>query len=94
MALAEKFLDAHPSTFGLPCGIAKISEKMTSDDYETLVRVMDAPVSDPHRVSNRKIHEILISEGYDVSFSSISLHRRRVCRCFTGKNASDSAKKR
>ena len=93
MALAEKFLEVHPSTYGLPCGVAKISEKMSSDDYEALVRVMDTPTGDPRRVSNRKIHEILISEGYSVSFSSISLHRRHVCRCFTGKNASNLVEK-
>ena len=25
-------------------------------------------------------------EGYDVSYASITLHRRRECRCFTGRD--------
>jgi len=94
MALAEKFLEVHPTTFGLPCGIAKVSDQMSADDYDALIQVMDVPSGNPRRLSNRKIHEILISEGHSVSFSSISLHRRKVCRCFTGKNVADTAKKK
>jgi len=86
MSLAEK-LSATPRTdSGLPCGVAKLLSLIEGEDLEALELLMSQP-SSATTVSNRQIHDILLSEGYDVAFSSISTHRRRQCRCFTGMNS-------
>ncbi len=91
MALAEKFLDAQPTKFGLPCGVAELLKELPDEERAAFLKIMDVPSSNRKRLSNRKIHSILLSEGYDTSFSSISLHRRRACRCFTGKASMETA---
>lgn len=90
MALAEKFLDAQPTKFGLPCGVAELLKQLPPSDQEFFLKIMDVPASNRNRLSNRRIHAILLEEGYDTSFSSISLHRRHACRCFTGKSSEDA----
>lgn len=84
MSLAEKLKQTSPPQFGLPCGVAKTLEAMNDEDREVLQAALDAR----GRVSHRQLHEILLSEGYEVSFSSVSLHRRKQCRCFTGRSSS------
>lgn len=91
MALAEKFLDAQPTKFGLPCGVAELLKELPAEERAAFLKIMEVPASNRQRLSNRKIHSIILSEGYDTSFSSISLHRRRACRCFTGKPTGNSA---
>jgi len=91
VALADKFLEAQPTQFGLPCGVAELLKQLPNDEKASFLKTMDVSPGSPNRLSNRKIHSILMSEGYDTSFSSISLHRRRACRCFTGKSAGESA---
>lgn len=82
MSLAQKLTQTARPEPGLPCGVSKLLEVITGEDKEALESVLEAR----GRISNRQIHEILLGEGYDVTFSSISLHRRKQCRCFTGKN--------
>lgn len=84
MGLAEKLVNAEPTHFGLPCGVAEVLSTMPESDRAVFMEVMAVQANQPGRIPNRKIHEILLSEGYSISFSSISLHRRHVCRCFTG----------
>lgn len=90
MALADKFLEAQPTQFGLPCGVSELLKQLPDDEKATFLKIMDTAPGTPNRLSNRTIHGIIMSEGYDTSFSSVSLHRRRACRCFTGKSAGDS----
>lgn len=85
MSLAKKLLFIPPAEPGLPCGIAKIKKQMSKIDFETLEVVMNVVHSESKRISNRQIHEVLLSEGYDIAYSSITLHRRKQCRCFVGK---------
>lgn len=87
MALADKFLTAQPPKFGLPCGVGELIKVLPNDELDIFLRIMAEPSTSKTRLSNRKIHRILLDEGHDVSFSSISLHRRKVCRCYTGKDA-------
>jgi hypothetical protein len=82
MGLAEKLSLTERPEPGLPCGMSKLLEAITGEDREALLAVLESR----GRISNRQIHEILLSEGHDVAFSSVSLHRRKQCRCFTGKN--------
>jgi hypothetical protein len=36
-------------------------------------------------ISNIKVHEIIVSEGHNIAFASVRLHRAKVCRCYIGK---------
>jgi hypothetical protein len=85
MSLSERLLEVEPPSFGLPCGISEVQRKMNEDDKAALEGVMSVGPESPKRLSNRQIQNILFSEGYEVSYSSVSLHRRKQCRCFTGK---------
>jgi len=85
--LAQKVSKLSTPQFGLPCGVAKTMKQMDKDDKETFELLL-FPVSDKvKRFSNRQIYELLISEKIDIAPSSIALHRRKECRCFTGTNA-------
>jgi hypothetical protein len=86
MSLAEKLTQTKRSEPGLPCGIAKVLSVLQGDDREALELVLSsAPKTGV--VSNRQLHEILLSEGHDIAYSSVALHRRKQCRCFVGKNS-------
>lgn len=86
MSLAERLKSANRSEPGLPCGIGKLLSELEGDDREALMVVFSTR-SVSGTISNRQIHEILISEGHDVAYASIALHRRQQCRCYTGKNS-------
>lgn len=87
MGLAEKFKTAEPSQTGLPCGMSKLLESMSKVDKETLEQVLfESPDRTP-RVSNTKIYQILLEEGYSVAPFAIAQHRRKQCRCFVGAKA-------
>lgn len=82
MGLSERLATMQPKSTGLPCGISVVLDSMTKDEREVLERIL---FEQPRVVSNNQLQEALIEEGYDVSFSSVTLHRRKQCRCFTGK---------
>jgi hypothetical protein len=86
MSLSEKLLEVTPPSYGLPCGISEVKKQMSEKDLEALDSAMLIGKESPKRLSNRQIQQVLISEGYEVAYSSISLHRRQQCRCFTGKS--------
>ena len=74
---------------GPPCGISVVLEHMDNEDRDALNLVL---FEKPRRYSNRNLQKFLISKHYDVSFSSVALHRRKECRCFTGKASRVSVK--
>lgn len=86
MGLAEKLNSTQRSETGLPCGVAKVLSEVVGEDREALELVFQSR-SVSGTISNRQIHDILLSEGYDIAYSSIALHRRQQCRCFVGKNS-------
>lgn len=86
MSIADRLQNTQRSETGLPCGIAKLYEKLEGDDKAALEAVLSRR-SVAGQISNRQIHDILLAEGHDVAFASISTHRRQQCRCFTGKNS-------
>lgn len=86
MSLAEKLKEAKRSEPGLPCGVGKLLGELSGEDKEALELIFSSR-SRSGTISNRQVHDILISEGHDIAFASISLHRRQQCRCFTGKNS-------
>lgn len=64
--------------------MAVVLERLSADDKQELEAVMFA---EPRTVSNRAIQQLLIEEGYDIAYSSVTLHRRQQCRCYTGKHS-------
>lgn len=85
MNLAKKIDLMKPSAPGLPCGISKILASLEQDDKKALETVMETkPGKDA--ISNRQIHELLLSEGFDLAFASVRLHRSKQCRCYIGRN--------
>jgi len=86
MGLADKLNSIKRTEPGLPCGVARVLAAVEGEDKEALELVFQTR-SEAGTISNRQIHEILLSEGYDISHSSIALHRRKQCRCFVGKNS-------
>ncbi len=88
MSLAEKLKTVTTSHTGLPCGVSKLMESMSKEDKEALNDALfEYLTPSGQRLSNTKIHQILIEEGYDVAVSSIAQHRRHHCRCFAGIGA-------
>jgi len=85
--LAQKALELSTPSFGLPCGVSKVVEKMDNDDRETLELLLFPISENAKRFSNKQIYDLIISEKFDIAQSSIALHRRKQCRCFTGINA-------
>lgn len=58
---------------------------MSEEDFSALEAVLSVKFK-PGGIGNRKIQDLLTQEGYDVAYASITLHRRRECRCFTGRD--------
>jgi hypothetical protein len=86
MSLADKLKTAVRSEPGLPCGVGRLLEKLEGEDKEAL-QIIFSTRSISGTISNRQIHEIIISEGHDVAFASVRLHRLQQCRCYVGKNS-------
>lgn len=85
MGLAEKLREVKRSEPGLPCGIGKLLTELKGEDKEAL-EIIFSTRSKSGTISNRQIHRILLDEGYEVAFASISLHRRQQCRCYTSRD--------
>lgn len=86
MSLADKLKSATRTEPGLPCGVGRILTQVTGEDKEAL-EIIFSSRSRSGTISNRQVHEILISEGYEVAFASVRLHRLQQCRCFVGLNS-------
>lgn len=86
MSLADKLREATRSSPGLPCGVAKIMATVSVEDREAL-EIVFATKSIRGTISNVQLHNLLISEGHDIAFASIRLHRGNRCRCYTGQEA-------
>lgn len=85
MSLAEKLKGATRSQPGLPCGVGKLLSELQGEDKEAL-EIIFSTRSVSGTVSNRQVHKILLEEGYEIAFASITLHRRKQCRCYTSRD--------
>jgi hypothetical protein len=85
MSLADKLKEATRTGPGLPCGVAVLIDTLEGEDRQALELIFSTK-SVKGTIPNTKIHKILISEGYDIAFSSIRHHRSQVCRCYTGQD--------
>lgn len=88
MSLIERLANAKPKDSGLPCGMSRVLGEMSDEEQEALTEVL---FGQPRIISNAQLQEILIEEGYDISRTSITLHRRKQCRCFVGRSSRMSA---
>jgi hypothetical protein len=84
MSLSEKLKTATRSEPGLPCGVSRLLLTVNDEDREALEVIFSTKAGNGS-VSNLKIHEIISSEGHNIAFASVRLHRSRACRCFIGK---------
>jgi hypothetical protein len=84
MSLSEKLKIATKAERGLPCGVGKLLSLVSDEDKEALELIFSTKAGNG-AVSNIKIHEIIRSEGHDIAFASIRLHRSKTCRCYIGK---------
>lgn len=69
--------------YGPPCSVARLLERLSPEDREAVETILSQR-ADGQGISNRKFHEILVSEGHVVSYHSLGNHRRKQCRCFAG----------
>ena len=80
-------IEARPP--GLPCGMATVLNQMSEEDREQLEFFL---FEEPRSMSNPNLQAAIRKFGFDVSKSAVALHRRRECRCFTGKSARGAEK--
>lgn len=85
MSLVEKLSEAKRSGTGLPCGAFVLLKSLQGEEKKALELIFSTQSSKTN-IPNTKLHKILLSEGYDIAFSSLRLHRSQTCRCYTGKN--------
>lgn len=82
MSLTDRLNSMKPKQSGLPCSMGHSLGKMSDKDRATIEDVL---FSEPRALSNMQLLEVLQDEGYDVTYSAVSLHRRKACRCFIGR---------
>lgn len=65
------------------CKVVRLADLINSDeDKELYLRVLDARDSrDPDYISIERLSQVIGSEGYEVSASSIARHRNGQCIC-------------
>lgn len=85
MSLAEKLKEAARTGPGMPCGVSLLMEKLEGEDKKAL-EIIFSTKSIKGTVPNTKLHQIIVSEGYEVAFSSVRHHRSQMCRCYTGQD--------
>lgn len=76
MSIADKLDGAMPNKFGKSCGLCAILEQLSEEDKEAIIQTLSIPVTDPQRITDRQIADILQSEGYEISPNSVYRHRR------------------
>lgn len=84
MGLADRLNSMKPRQSGLPCSMGLALAQMNDEDKKTMDGVL---FDEPRSLSNVQLVEVLQEEGYDVTYSAVSLHRRKACRCFIGRQS-------
>ena len=78
--LADRVALVQKTVAGKQCGMSLVLDSLEGDDKESIVALLDRDSFGD--VSNTTIHKFLIDEGYNVTFSSVRVHRQKNCRCF------------
>ncbi len=84
MSLAKRLSQPSGNGAGLPCRIGSLlaGDNLSKEDKEQLIKTLEVPYGAPGRWPNTRISAILREEGYEVTTSAITKHRRGDCRCF------------
>jgi hypothetical protein len=75
MSITDKLSSAVPNKAGKGCAMCMVLTKLNDQDRESIIKTMSIPASDPQRITDRQIADILKSEGYDISPNSVYRHR-------------------
>ena len=76
MSITDKLASAVPVKAGKSCAMCAVLEDLKKEDREAIVEAMLVPISEPKRITDRQLADILQSEGYDISPNSVYRHRR------------------
>jgi len=76
MSITDKLTSAVPNKAGKGCGLCAVLEQLSKEDREAIIQTLSISVTDPRRITDRQIADILQSEGYDISPNSVYRHRR------------------
>lgn len=83
-SLVEKLNSTKRTHPGLPCGIKLILDKLEGEERKALELVFETKPQ-VGNISNVQLHDILVSEGHNVAYASVRMHRRKRCRCYVSK---------
>lgn len=81
MSLADRLGELEPTRRGGVCGVARILSELGPKDRDALVAALSVPVGDPERISNQRIADVLVSEGYRIHPKTVETHRKGGCAC-------------
>lgn len=76
MSITNKLASAVPIKTGKTCSMCSILPQLKDEDREAILSAMSIPMTEPRRITDRQIADILQSEGYDISPNSVYRHRR------------------
>lgn len=76
MSIADKLASVAPIKSGKACSMCSILDQLNKEDKEAIIGAMSIPISDPQRITDRQIADILKSEGYEISPNSVYRHRQ------------------
>ena len=76
MSLAERLRSVSKEPKGPPCTIRLLLDGMTKEDAQALTDVLADPT-----VQSRAIWRALVAEGYEISDSPVTRHRKGICLC-------------
>ena len=76
MSITDKLASAVPNKSGKGCGMCSVLKQLNKEDKEAIIKTMSIPTNDPQRITDRQISEILKSEGYDISPTTVYRHRQ------------------
>lgn len=84
MSLSDRLSDASNQAAVVVCKLGALlhGERLTSKEKSQLQDILSVPDSDPTRVSNTALAQILREEGFDISKSSIDRHKNKSCTCY------------
>ena len=76
MSITDKLAGTVPVKAGKSCAMCAVLEQLKVEDKEAIINAMSVHISEPKRITDRQIADILQSEGYDISPNSVYRHRR------------------
>lgn len=75
MSITDKLASAVPNKSGKACSMCSVLEQLNKEDKEAIINAMSIPMTEPKRITDRQIADILQSEGYDISHTTVYRHR-------------------